>query len=117
MKKYWRVYYEWSWIEYDADVHFDDTLQGLLRGETWDTIKSKIEDGIGDIELKRWMVAVDEDGDEHGDADFDYGYVVDGELAEKTHWYGYHVPKRFHKEFNEWKQKKGHNYEHHKKCS
>ena len=35
--------------------------------------------------------------------DFDYAYVEKGELAKETDWDGYHVPKKFHKEFNTWK--------------
>jgi len=100
---YWRVYYEWSWHEYEADVHFGDTLDILFRNETWNDIECQMKKGIGALELKRWRVQVDEDGDETGEMDFDYAYVEKGELAKETDWDGYHVPKKFHKEFNTWK--------------
>ena len=102
-KKYWRVYYEWSWNEYGVDVNFEDTLKQLMIGETWREIEKKIESGIGSLEIKRWKVAVDEDGDEWGDNDFDYAYVQNGELDKKTHWFEFTVPKKLHKEFNTWK--------------
>jgi hypothetical protein len=102
--RYWKVYYEWSWHEYEADVYFGDELNILFRNESWGVIKHKIKRGIGDIELKRWKVEVDEDGDETGEIDFDYAYVEKGELAKETDWNGCRVPRKFHKEFNDWKE-------------
>ena len=102
--KYWRVYYEWSWNEYNVDVNFEDTLKQLMIGNKWQEIKAKIENNIGSLEIKRWKVSVDKDGDECGDNDSDYAYVRNGRLDKKTHWFGFTVPEKLHKEFNNWKR-------------
>ena len=102
---YWKVYYEWSWNDYGVDVYFEDNLEQLMIGKVWEEIEDKINNNLGSLEIKRWKVAVDEDGDELGDNDFDYAYVQNGELDKITSWFGFTIPKKLHKEFNSWKKK------------